>query len=142
MIDRLREPVTLEMRTVVVGASIGIALAGDGVGSAQDLIRNADLAMYRAKKDGGQGWARFEPQMYLEVKERLELEADLESAVALGQLRIAYTPVVRLSDETIAAARAAVSWHHPRRGRIAPEVFVPLAAQTGAIVAIGRWALA
>jgi diguanylate cyclase (GGDEF)-like protein len=140
VIDRLREPFSLQRSTVVIGASIGIALAGAAV-DAQELIRDADLAMYRAKKDGGQGWALFEPQMYLAVKERLELEADLESAVGLGQLGLDYEPIVRLRDDTVVAARANLYWEHPVRGRIPPEVFVPLAEETGAIVEIGRWIL-
>lgn len=142
LIDRLREPFALGTSTVVVGASIGIALCRGIACDAQELLRNADLAMYQAKKAGGQGWAVFEQHMYLEAKERLELEADLESAVARGQLRLEYEPIVRLADEVVVAVRATVHWDHPRRGRMCAEVFTPLAEETGAIIEIGRWALA
>lgn len=142
IIDRLREPFSLGTSTVVIGASIGIALCNAQVCDAQDLLRNADLAMYKAKKEGGQGWAVFEEHLYLEAKERLELEADLESAVAMGQLHLEYAPVVRLADEVVVSARATVYWDHPVRGRIGADVFTPLAEETGAIVDIGRWALA
>lgn len=141
IIERLSEAFSLGSSTVVVGASIGIAFGGATVRDAQDLLRNADLAMYRAKKGGRAGWALFEHQMYVEVKERVELEAELQAAVPGSQLFLEYQPVVRLTDETIVGAAAIVHWVHPERGRIDPSVFLLLAEETGVIVEIGRWAL-
>jgi len=141
IIERLRDPFSVQGYRVLVGASIGIAFAGSALSEAPDLLRNADLAMYRAKKDGRGGWALFEPGMYLAVRNRLELEADLQRAVARHELSVQYQPVVRLDTGEVTGLEALARWDHPVHGRISPDRFIPLAEEIGVIDGIGRWVL-
>jgi diguanylate cyclase (GGDEF)-like protein len=138
ILDALESPFALREREVYVGASIGIAT---GSGSAETLLRNADLAMYRAKSRGKGRYAIFEPEMHTAIVERLELEVDLKRAVQREELVLLYQPIVNLRDGTIAALEALVRWQHPTRGLVVPDRFVPLAEESGQIAALGRWVL-
>jgi diguanylate cyclase (GGDEF)-like protein/PAS domain S-box-containing protein len=139
----------LELRYEVDGkqvyprASVGISLAGQGFGSsdAEELLRNADVAMYMAKRDSKGGYRVFEPAMHERVVERLELQAELQRALELHQLEVHYQPVVRLDQRIDCGVEALLRWMHPTRGTIAPLTFIPLAEETGQIVVIGRWVL-
>jgi diguanylate cyclase (GGDEF)-like protein/PAS domain S-box-containing protein len=134
----LRHPFNLDGREVFATASIGIALASDAE-SAGDLVRNADMAMYLAKSNGKGRFELFEPRMHVEAVERLELEADLRRSIEREEFSLLYQPIVLLHTGEITGVEALVRWQHPRRGTLAPPVFIPLAEETGLIVPLGRW---
>jgi diguanylate cyclase (GGDEF)-like protein len=134
----LEAPFQISGREVFISASIGIAT---GESTADDPIRDADLAMYRAKAEGKGRYEVFEPGMHAAVMERLELEADLQRAVERGELVLDFQPVVDLSSGEVGGFEALLRWRHPSRGLIAPGAFIPLAEETRLMPAIGRWVL-
>ncbi len=135
-----REPFVLDGREVETSASVGVALAAPGQ-SAEDLLRNADLAMYLAKK-GGRGRAvLFEPAMHAAATTRQELQRDLAFALERGQLSLVYHPIHALDTQAMIGAEALLRWVHPTRGPIPPATFVPIAEESGLMVEIGHWVL-
>jgi diguanylate cyclase (GGDEF)-like protein len=136
----LDKPLGIMNTDVRVGASVGLAF-GDGTAAADDLLRQADVAMYAAKHGGKGRYVLFEESMHKAALERLVLESDLRSALDRGELELHYQPVVELSTRRIVGAEALIRWRHPERGMIAPAAFIPLAEATGLIVPIGAWAL-
>jgi diguanylate cyclase (GGDEF)-like protein/PAS domain S-box-containing protein len=137
----LEPPFLIADRVVDVTGSIGIATSTDGVTACEELLRNADLAMYRAKAVGGGGHELFDEAMHAALVEQLQLESDLGGAVAGGQLVLHYQPTYELGDGHLTGVEALVRWQHPTRGLLGPVAFIPDAERTGAITAIGEWVL-
>jgi diguanylate cyclase (GGDEF)-like protein len=140
LLEALRSPFELSGREVFVGASIGIAGASPGTGP-DEVLRNADLAMYRAKAQGRGRYSIFESGMHAEVVRRMELEGDLKRAIERDQLRIHYQPIFDLENGRVTGVEALLRWRHPARGLIWPAEFVPIAEESGQIRAVGRWVL-
>jgi diguanylate cyclase (GGDEF)-like protein len=139
--EALLEPVHLAGREVFAFASIGIACSDEVTRSAEDLLRNADIAMYRAKRNGGRAALRYEPSMHTETIDGLELSSDLYRVVLRGELRLQYQPLIDLATGQPVAVEALVRWDHPVRGLIPPNVFIPIAERNGCIADIGEWVL-
>jgi diguanylate cyclase (GGDEF)-like protein/PAS domain S-box-containing protein len=127
---------------VAITTSIGIAVQGGRQrATAKDLLRNADAAMYGAKRDGKASYRIYEPSMHAAALERLELEQSLRSTIASAGLHLHYQPIVRAADGRITSFEALARWNHAQRGAIPPDVFIPLAEETGVILDIGRFVL-
>ncbi len=133
-------PFTLSGNQLQVTASIGVATAAIG-DTADDLLRNADVAMYAAKRRGKGRSETYESRMYADVRHRLEMEAALRSAIDHGELMLHYQPIVHLRTGVLDGVEALVRWDHPTYGRLLPQHFVPLAEETGLIVKLGGWVL-
>ena len=141
LVRDLRVPYVIGDHTITVSASIGIASARDVGADAQELVRNADVAMYMAKANGKSGFAVFDPGMHASIRARHELGTDLQHAVDLGQLRLVYQPIVSLESGRVSGLEALVRWQHPDRGLVAPGEFIEIAEENGSILPIGRWVL-
>ena len=141
IIAAVRRPFRIQGNVVFVGATVGIGHA-DGTSTDPDvLLRNADLAMYRAKHGGRGRWTTFEPSMREAMIKRTQLETDVRHALDRGELSVAYQPLFDLESRQPIAVEALLRWTHARDGFIDPTLFIPIAEQTGAIVDIGRWLL-
>src|SRR5215213_4375498 len=137
----LQPPFILEEQEVFATVSIGIALNISTQEQPEDLLRHADLAMYRAKHRGKARYEMFEPSMDAKAVERLMLETTLRRALIRQQFRVYYQPIVTLENNEVAGVEALVRWEHPQRGLLLPEEFLSIAEETGLIVRIGQWML-
>ena len=138
LLDALEAPFELREREFYISASIGIAAGHE---EAETLLRDADLAMYRAKSRGKGRYAVYEPSMHTAIVERLELEVDLKRALEREELAVVYQPIFSLVKGGVTGVEALVRWQHPTRGIVMPESFVPLAEESGLIGELGRWVL-
>jgi diguanylate cyclase (GGDEF)-like protein len=139
IIASMGEPFDIDGHQAVIGASVGIAV-GPGDGLRPDrLLRNADLALYRAKGDGRGTFRFFEPAMDLQMQTRRIMERDLRKALPAGEFELYYQPVVNLKSSEISGFEALIRWNHPDKGIVSPAAFIPLAEEIGFIVPIGEW---
>lgn len=141
IISTLSQPYSIDGQSVVIGASVGLALAPHDGTTSEALIRNVDLALYAAK-DAGRGVHRFYAHdLHAAAEERAELEQELREAIHTGGLSLYYQPVVYAANEKIVGFEALMRWNHPKRGFISPEKFIPIAEDAGLIDQMGQWAL-
>jgi diguanylate cyclase (GGDEF)-like protein len=135
------EPYDIDGHQVVIGASVGIAVGPNDGTTTEQIIRNADLALYRAKGDGRGTYRFFEPEMDAQMQARRELESDLRKALSANEFELHYQPVVDLASNEISGLEALIRWRHPSKGMVAPNMFIPLAEEIGLIIPLGEWVL-
>ena len=141
LLGALETPFMVEGKRVGASASIGVALSRGAELGASDLLRNADVAMYRAKANGKNRYVLFEPQMYAAALARMELGSDLLHSLEAAELRVQFQPIVDMETRRVQGCEALVRWQHPTRGLISPLDFIPVAEETGMIHEVERWVL-
>lgn len=141
LLEAVQQPVVLESGEISITASIGVAVFGSDGDSARDLLANADAAMYSAKEQGRNAYCLFEASMNRGAHEQMALIQDLRRALPLDQFSLYYQVKLQAPSGPLAGIEALLRWHHPDRGMVPPDVFIPLAERTGLILEIGRWVL-
>ncbi|WP_456820164.1 EAL domain-containing protein [Cellulomonas sp. URHB0016] len=141
LLTAMSVPVALAEGTRAVSAAAGIAVTAAGYASADEYLRDADTAMYRAKAQGPGSVVMFDEAMHARAMARLQLESALDQAIAEGQFELYYQPIVRLDTRRIVGLEALIRWHHPQRGMVPPDEFLPVAEATGQIRPIGQWTI-
>jgi diguanylate cyclase (GGDEF)-like protein len=141
IIAALSAPYTVNDHTIVIGASIGIAVIDERAEGAADIMRYADMALYRAKNEGRNRACAYDAAMDADLSNRKLVENDLRDAIENGRLQVLYQPIVNASGETVVSVEALTRWTHPTRGAISPAEFIPIAEHSGLILDLGRWVL-
>jgi diguanylate cyclase (GGDEF)-like protein len=141
LIEAMTQPFDVNGNAVTASVSLGIAVATGNSGDADELLKNADLALHRAKAEGGGNYRFFESGMDAAMQARCKLQFDLRKALSNGEFELHYQPIVNLESNEICGLEALLRWHHPERGKVSPAVFIPVAEETGLILPIGEWAL-
>lgn len=139
--ESLKSPFHLGIHEVFTSVSIGIAFSEPNLVSSEDLLRNADIAMYKAKALGTSKYELFDEKLHVQVVNRLRLETDFHHSLDRGEFRLHYQPIMSLVDGRVIGFEALVRWQHPQRGNVSPESFIALAEETGMIVPLGWWVL-
>jgi len=141
ILDALREPYPIAGREVHSSASIGITVSSIGYDRAEDVIRDADNAMYRAKSAGKGRFVIFDKQMHDDAVRRMMIESDLRRAIEREELRLLFQPITALESGALAGFEALIRWQHPERGMVPPAQFIEIAEETGSIIEIGNWVI-
>ncbi len=141
IVECMSEPFALDDQHVVVGVSIGIARYPEDGRSGEELLRCADIAMYRSKEEGRATYRLFEAEMDAELQQRRALERDLRVAIALEQLQLYYQPLVSCETGAVEGYEALLRWDHPTRGFVSPADFIPVAEESGLILSLGQWVI-
>ncbi|MBX9777108.1 MAG: EAL domain-containing protein [Xanthobacteraceae bacterium] len=141
LIAAICAPYTITNQTIVIGASIGIAVVTDKIAGTADIMRHADMALYRAKNEGRNRACIYDTAMDSDLIQRKLVENDLRLAIERNELRVAYQPIVNNSGETVVGVEALCRWTHPVRGEISPAEFIPIAENSGLIIDLGEWML-